>query len=318
MIELNHLDEALNKVPQKVMHFEICDPALAQIKPLEFVIENMAAKGLITVIAGSAGSGKSFIMQYLLQTRSNDILKVNQGKAFYLTGADASDNEIRLRAHKIKDAGYGGLHTIKVIDDNLNPMVSDRDFINSLITTLKENQTDAVVFDTLRDYYDGDSSQTEIANKAMSVFKNIAENANVAVILITHTRKSATTRNELSIEDVADSRIFTTKADFVFGLQSEYKDDESSLIQVVNLKTRSSRPLKKFRYRVYDYHNQVKFERTDELFEWENNQKNKQKVRQKRDEEIIKQRKEGVPVTEIAKKYNLSRAAIYTIINSNS
>jgi RecA-family ATPase len=79
-----------------------------------------------------------------------------------------------------------------------------------------QNRADVVVFDTVRDYYDGDSKEAMIANKVMVEFRKLAERANVAVMLITHTRKAAAGKPDIKIEDVADSRIFTSKADFVF------------------------------------------------------------------------------------------------------
>lgn len=317
MKNLNKINEALEKAPSNVeiSNFEICDPALAPVVPLEFVVDNMVAKGLITVIAGSAGSGKSFIVQYLLQTRSSNILNVCNGKAFYLTGADASDNEIRLRARKIKHAGFGGLLTIKVSNDYLTPLVDDSDFMELLIETLIENEVDAIVFDTLRDYFNGDSNEAATANKTMSAFKRLAEKANVAVILITHTRKSVTTKTEISNEDVADSRIFTTKADFVFGLQSEYQNDETSLVQIVNLKTRSSKPLKSFRYRVKDENLNVFFERTDDLFEKELAKKQDKLQKDERNRKIRQMKVEGHPIQKIADDIGVSRQTIYKVLN---
>ena len=52
--------------------FHLSDPLKDPVPPLEFIIEGYCAKGLITVIGGSAGSGKSLFNQLLFQKRNNE------------------------------------------------------------------------------------------------------------------------------------------------------------------------------------------------------------------------------------------------------
>jgi RecA-family ATPase len=139
--------------------------------------------------------------------------------------------------------------------------------MQALTLHLLQHRVDAVVFDTVRDYYEGDSKEALIANKTMIEFRKLAERAKVAVILITHTRKAAAGKSEMKIEDVADSRIFTSKADFVFGLQHEYRDDQSTLVQINNLKTRGAKPLPRIRYLMKDIEGMVYFEKNRNTFQ---------------------------------------------------
>lgn len=266
----NTIQEALDTSSNgaKEVTFIISDPATAPVEPIQFIIDGMAARGLITIMAGTAGSGKSYLMQYLLQSRNRDILPVHPGVAVYLTGADASESETRNRARKLIHYGHGGLLTAQLKDPDVLALICADEFRLGLTKQLLELQADAVVFDTLRDYYDGDSKEAQVANKTMVAFRKLAEQARVAVIIITHTRKNITDRNELRVEDVADSRIYTSKADYVFGLQHEYRtSDQTTLVQINNLKSRSSRPIPRIRYVVTEVDDLVHIQPSDDAFE---------------------------------------------------
>jgi RecA-family ATPase len=314
----NIIMTALSQEPSQnpMYKFMVHDPALAPVNLPEFVIEGMAAKGRVTVIAGPPGSGKSFLVQYLLQAKSNPILKVNRERAYYLTGADASEDDIRIRARQLEYAGHGNLFTTYLDDPDILTLASNAEFMQALTLHLIQHRADVVVFDTVRDYYDGDSKEAMIANKVMVEFRKLAERANVAVMLITHTRKAAAGKPDIKIEDVADSRIFTSKADFVFGLQHEYRDDETTLVQIINLKTRGARPLPRIRYLVKDVNQMVYFEKTDQLFSWESEVRDKQLEIQFRNDKIRKLRDEGSSVEDIAKEVGLSRQTIHKILKT--
>lgn len=316
-IHLQRIQDALDENPdlEPDIRFTITDPALATVEPLEFVIDGMAARGLITVIAGPPGSGKSFLTQFLLQTRSSNLVHVNPGVAFYLTGADASENEVRHRARKIIHYGHGNLLTAQLDDPDVLSAANNEAFMQSITLHLKQHNADAIIFDTIRDYYDGDSKEALVANKTMVAFRKLAEQARVAVILITHTRKSALERAELKVEDVADSRIFTSKADFVFGLQHEYRDeDQTSLVQIINLKTRSSRPIPRIRYLVKDVNGFVNFERTDEPFKNESRAQRQQEETQERDRKVRELANQGRTQSEIADLTGVSRQTVNKIL----
>lgn len=304
--------------PKSQINFIITDPSTAPVEPLDFIIDGMAARRLISVFAGPPGSGKSFLTQYLLQTRSSTLVNVKPGIALYLTGADASESEVRNRAHKIFHSGQSGLYTIYVDEPDVLCLVSSHEFVNGLIHELIKHKVDAIVFDTIRDYYDGDSKEAQIANQTMVVFRRIAEQANVAVILITHTRKSASERNELKIDDVADSRIFTSKADFVFGLQHEYREeDRTSLVQIINLKTRSSRPIPRIRYLVKDIDGAVHFEPTNQLFKNENKAMERKDETSQRNAEIARMAEEGMSHERIALQLGISRPTVAKVLKNS-
>jgi RecA-family ATPase len=309
----NIIAQALSKQPEteNAVKFILSDPATAPQRPLQFVVNGMIARGHITIIAGNPGSGKSFLVQYLLQTRSCNLVSVNNGLAIYLTGADASESEIINRAWKIKETGSGSLFTLQVIDETILTLATNRPFMDALTNELIANNVDVVVFDTIRDYYEGDSKEAAVTNAMMAAFRKLAVTANVGVVLITHTRKSAADRSEIRIEDVADSRIITSKADFVFVLQGEYRPDETTLVQVNNVKSRSSKPLGRFRYLVRDEDHKVIFERSNELFSFEKKQVQKSLEEQALIEKVKVLKASCMKVEDIAVEVGLSRQTVH-------
>jgi predicted ATPase len=123
----NNISLALSQEPSTnpMYKFLVQDPVLAPVEPPEFVIDSMAAKGRITVIAGPPGSGKSFLVQYLLQATVNPILKVNRERAYYLTGADASEDDLRIRARLLRHSGQGTLFTTYLEDPDILTLASN-------------------------------------------------------------------------------------------------------------------------------------------------------------------------------------------------
>lgn len=309
----NTIQEALDASPNwaKEVTFIISDPATAPVEPIQFIIDGMAARGLITIMAGPAGSGKSYLMQYLLQSRTRDILPVHPGVAVYLTGADASESETRNRARKLIHYGHGGLLTAQLENPDVLGLIHDNVFRLALTQQLLELKADAVVFDTLRDYYDGDSKEAQIANKTMVAFRKLAEQARVAVIIITHTRKNITDRNDPKVEDVADSRIYTSKADFVFGLQHEYlTNGRGTLVQINNLKSRSSQPIPRIRYLVTELDGHVHIHPSDDAFENERKVKQQLEKALELDRKIMELAAAGLTQGEIAKLIGKSRKTV--------
>jgi RecA-family ATPase len=279
--------------------FKPVNPLTEPVEELEFVVDGFCAKGMITIIGASPGAGKSILIQYLFSKHRNGLLAVTPGsKAIYLTGADSSETEIRRRSRSIKH--NDGLYTVELPEDQYCTTTNET-FMEYLKTQIIEGGFNAVVFDTVSDFHDGSTYEAELVNKSMSIFRRFAKETNVAMILITHTKKGSKIKAEYNVEDIADSRIFTSKSDFVFGVKSEYQDDSSNLIELQNLKSRSPRPLKKIRALVsYSTKTGLTIEQTERQFQAELESTNRDQRKNARITQAQKLKSEGKTVREIA------------------
>lgn len=308
LVELPMTDKELN-IPQNIdlnelnieadTWFSISDPLKAPVPPLEFIVDGYCAKGLITVIGGSAGSGKSLFNQVLFQKRNSELLPTKKGKAIYLTGADSSEYEIRRRAKAIKS--NNGIYTAP-LPETIYCVATNDKFMVELERQIQNRGFDVVIFDTIADFHEGNLYEAEKANITMQRFTRLARTANVAVVLITHTRKGSKIKSEYSIEDISDSRVFGTKADFVFGLKSEYKKDGSNLIELQCVKSRSSEPIPPLRAEISlnSETNELKINQSERLFIHELEAQSKEDKKLHKIKEVHKLKKEGKSTREIA------------------
>lgn len=225
-------------------------------------------------------------------------------KAIYLTGADSSETEIRRRSRSIKR--NDGLFTVELPEDQYCTATNET-FMQYLKTEIIAGQFNALVFDTVSDFHEGSTYEAELVNKTMAIFRRFAKETNVALILITHTKKGSKIKTEYNVEDIADSRIFTSKSDFVFGVKSEYQKDRSNLIEIQNLKSRSPQPLQKIRALIsYSLQHGLKIEQTERQFQAELESNNKDQRKNARITQAHKLKSEGKTIREIADAVGVS------------
>lgn len=286
--------------------FKLYNPLIEPVPKLEFVIEGYAARGMISVLGGAAGSGKSLFNQVLLSRRDDRLLNTKPGIGIYLSGADSSEFELRRRARLI---GINeGMRTVSIPEDQFC-VATNEEFMDELLKQILKMNADAVVFDALGDFHNGNLYEAELANATMRKFTDLARKGNVAVILITHTRKGSKEKPEYSVEDIADSRVFGTKADFVFALRSEYQNDGGNLIELQCVKSRSAKPLKPIRAEIYMddiVTNELVIRKTERLFKNEIEEKTKEDRRQYLINEVHRLKAEGRSYRDISGELGIS------------
>lgn len=318
-IQSNQADQLLDE-PLEVIQdtwFKPTNPYAEPVEPLEFIINGMCAKGMLTVIGGRAGTGKSMLTQYLLQLRGNqDLIETISGNAIYLTGADSSETEIRRRA---KSIGKGiGLYTVEIPSDRLS-FITDQEFYQELYHQVIDYEPDVIVFDTIADFHSGETNDAKDATRTMHAFRILAQKTSCGIILITHTRKSSEIKAKINTNDISDSRIFTTKADFVFGIKSEYQDDSTNLIELQCLKSRSPTIMAPVRA-LFEYNptaNRFSINRTDRQFEYEKTESDKKEERLQAIKKAKELHTEGLPQREIAKNLNKSLGTINNYLKND-
>jgi predicted ATP-dependent serine protease len=290
--------------------FQPSDPYCAPVESLKWIIEGFAAKGMLTILGGVAGSGKSMLIQYLLQLRDQQhFIETIGGNAIYLAGLDSSETELRRRAKSIGEGN--GLKTVQIPDETL-PHITDKLFYHDLSEKLIEYDVDAIVFDTLADFHEGSLYEAADANKSMAAFRRLATTTGSAIILITHTRKSAEQKRRYTVNDIADSRIFGTKSDFAFAIKNEYKNDSTNLIELQCLKSRSPQNLPDLKALVsYDpSEGKVAIVSSNRPFASEKEDMVEQKRILKRRRKAWELHEEGLSKREIADKLNVSHTTI--------
>lgn len=302
--------DSLNEMVILAPWINFIDPKTENVKPLDFVIEGFCARGHITVIGGKAGSGKSMLNQYLLSVRDDSVINTKQGMAIYLTGADSDRITISRRAKKFCNRGL----RFQELPENTLCLSSNPDFMNELADALHHSGVDAVIFDTLADFHEGNLNEAERANVTMSGFRRLARQANVAVIIITHTTKGSNSKTKYQLDDIADSRIFVTKADFVFALQSEYQGNRN-LVELQCLKSREMAPIEAVRCIIKDENDNLVIRQSEEKFEFEIDEFNTRIQRNERDAEIIRLHTEGLSYRSISEKLGVSKSNVGKIIN---
>lgn len=290
--------------------FDLKDPLKEPLVPLEFVIDGFAARSGITVLGGASGSGKSILTQYLFSDQDNSILDVApNGQALYLVGADAGEQELIRRAHSIKK--NHGLKMAALPEGQLCT-TSNELFMNELTQQIQRENITAVIFDTIADFHEGNTYEAELVNKTMARFRKLAEQTKAAIILITHTKKGSKIKEKYNVEDIADSRIWTTKSDFIFALKSEYQEDGSNLIELQCLKSRSPVPLNAIRMttKYSKALDQFSIEHTDKLFEYELKQEDENARREATIAECKRLSDEGKTQRQIGETLGISAATV--------
>lgn len=297
----------------KIWEFETFNPMEAPITDIQPVIHGFAARGKITLMGGSGGSGKSLLTQFLLQTRYNDLLQTEPGQAVYLTGADSSEHEIRRRARSIGSGN--GLVTMPLPDVEELAVATNEGFMEELADQLRAMDADAVVFDTLADFHAEELNNAIEANKTMTGFRRLAESANVAVILITHTKKGSKIKQRYDIEDVADSRVWGTKSDYVFAIKGEYQDDSTNLTELQCVKSRSEKPLQNVRAKIEsDVFDSLNVVATDEPFTSELEHEQQQEQRETVKEKAVQLHESGNSYSDIARQLNRSKGWVAGVL----
>jgi len=198
--------------------------------------------------------------------------------------------------------------------DEMYCVVTNPDFLDSLKDNIGDY--DVLILDTIGDYHEGNTYESELVNKSMSAIRRFVKKTNVGVILITHTRKGSKVKIDYDVEDIADSRVFTSKSDFVFGIKSEYQNDGTNLIEIQYLKGRAPEAFPRIRAEIfYSKINGSVIQRTTRPFRSELDASNKQSQIQTRFIEVKRLKESGKTVRDIAKAIGVSNGTVQKIVN---
>ena len=189
----------LNYVPAKKDNkFTVEAQSFADIeeKPVEWLWQDIFARGMLNSIQGMPGIGKSFLLCAIAAAISSGttLPRVGdispefpvKGKVLYLSGDDDYSKTIKPRL-RMCGANMANIFTIK--GDILPATDSDE-----LSTAFELVKPDLVILDTLQHFLSGKTDMNAANNttEKLSPLKALAERYNAAVVVIQHISKQAT------------------------------------------------------------------------------------------------------------------------------
>lgn len=195
---------------------------------LNVIVDDFAVEGAITLLAGKSQGMKSLYSQWLLNSQGVPTL--------YIVDFDLSSFLFHVRQRQME--GQSVIPIILNPNSKVDPSFKSSAFWEGLEKKVFETSAKVVVFDTLLDFVDGDFSRAGDLNFSMQQCRRFAVKMNIAIVLITHTVKISWNHENLTLSDVADSRVVTTKSDLVLGFQVNTDNMQRTLLQVSMLKNR--------------------------------------------------------------------------------
>ncbi len=241
--------EARQAVNQKKMNpdyyspVELIPASTIKPKPIQWLIPGLMPKGMITLLAGEGGIGKTYLallMTALItnQGESFDGQPIQQGKVLIWSGEDTPEYTLipRLKAlgadldnidiigHRAFDSG-----TVRPFDITVDLPLVEQTIQN---WTNKEIPISLLIVDPVMSVVLGDPHKASHVRQSMEPLRILAERQNIAVLGITHFSKGSS--NNAPQDRVIGSQAFVAFARMVLGLA---KDEETGNRRLVILKS---------------------------------------------------------------------------------
>jgi len=246
---LNDIAEGRRVINQKKMNpdyyspVELIPASTIKPKPIDWLIPELMPKGMITMLAGEGGIGKTYLallMAALItnQGESFDGQPIQQGKVLIWSGEDAPEYTLipRLKAlgadldnidiigNRAFDSG-----TVRPFDITVDLPLVEQTIQN---WTNKEIPISLLIIDPVMSVVMGDPHKASHVRQSLEPLRILAERQNIAVLGITHYSKGS--RNNAPQDRVIGSQAFVAFARMVLGLA---KDEETGNRRLVILKS---------------------------------------------------------------------------------
>ena len=113
----------------------------------------------------------------------------------------------------------------------------------------------------------------------------------------------------MDVGDIADSRIFASKADFCFGFLNETLDDGTSLVELQTLKTRA-RPIPPLRMEIAFQEGRVSVERTEREFSFSLARIEQREDKERKIQQVGELKERGMTMREISSKLSIGLGTV--------
>ena len=165
------------------------DLSSVEAKEIHWLMEPFIPFGMITIMEGDPGVGKSFLAMHIAAQISiggslPGAKKLNKGRVLYLTTEDDLAYTIRPRI----DAMGGNPERIRVQADYLS---LDDEGLDELLEEIEKYPPDIIIMDPLFAYVpsDQDMYRPNVIRSLLAKLKDLAEHGDIAILIIRHLTK---------------------------------------------------------------------------------------------------------------------------------
>lgn len=210
--------------------------ALVKTEELEWAWNPVIPKGVLTLLAGRAGIGKSTILAWLVSAFTQGNLEGNlQGVPVPVTLVAGEDDDARVLKPRLEAAktNIDLVYTINLQqteDDGSEwtSMPNIRQDLDQLREAIVETGTQVLIIDPLSATLEGDTNSEQVVRAQLGRLATLADELNIAVIAVKHWHKG----QGASIDRISGSHGFTDMVRSVLQLMPD--EENGTLVLTVD------------------------------------------------------------------------------------
>ena len=216
-------------------------------------IADLFPRGSLSAVVAAPGTGKTWFLQLLASNLSvgGQIFggfaeEVKPLKSLIFAG-EAGPDLLFQRAHETRwNLNRENIVVVGLLDaerKNTTLMLDKEEGRKNIEYFVQSNKPDIVFFDTFASFHTKNENKFDDMKPLITFLLSIAEKYNVAVVLMHHTRKSATKKKTLVLDDAIGSSIFIRLIGVILSIEA-YGENQSNQSNQSGAKTMIVRTLK--------------------------------------------------------------------------
>lgn len=210
--------------------------ALVETEELEWAWNPVIPKGVLTLLAGRAGIGKSIILAWLVSAFTQGNLEGNlRGVPVPVTFVAGEDDIARVLKPRLEAAGANitlvSSISLRQTEDDGSQWVSMpnvRQDLDQLREAIVETGTQVLIIDPLSATLEGDTNSEQVVRAQLGRLATLADELNIAVIAVKHWHKG----QGASIDRISGSHGFTDMVRSVLQLMPD--EENGTLVLTVD------------------------------------------------------------------------------------
>lgn len=163
---------------------------LEQLEDIDWMIDGLIPKGLITAIVGDGGSGKTSAMLAL----ANKAFDENKIDHLMVLDADMSPRLLKSRLLALMDRN--GDEAISYFSSSISDIAEMENMMQSMVNSRVDGTRLFVIIDTLKDFVTSPNDEKDIQRFA-TILKSLRDQTGATIALLHHTKKRNSMDKEL-------------------------------------------------------------------------------------------------------------------------